>query len=304
MGAGAAGNDFILGNFGNDTINTSAQTGTGSDILVGGQGNDVISVGGSVNDLILGNQGDDIINDTVFGKGTESIYGGQGNDGIAVGSTVAGANALVFGGEGNNNITVVGSQNNTIYGGVGANDAVGNGDGTNFINLSGVTATAAGGASELVFGGSGNDFVSVGGAANTVTITGGAGADTYYFGANSVTGTSSVLGAGSGLDSITDFVSGTDKFSLASTTGGAFTYPSQVANVGALTATSLGAAAGAAITAADTLVGATSGGVATFQYGGSSYLVADTGTDGQYNSSSDILINIGKTTSLTRNDFI
>jgi Ca2+-binding RTX toxin-like protein len=301
---GTAGNDLVLGNYGDDTIDASAVN-AGSGTLVGGMGNDVISVGGSANDLILGSQGDDIVVDQRFGKGVDTIYGGQGNDGVIAGSTVAGASALVFGGEGNNNLTVTGSQNNTIYGGVGATDAVGNSDGTSYINLSGVAATAAGGASELVFGGSGNDFVSVGGSANTVTITGGAGSDTYYFGASSLAGgTASVLGSGSGLDSVTDFVSGADKFSLAATASGAYAYPSQIANLGSITATSLGAAAGAAITIADTLLGASAGGAATFQYGGSGYIVADTGTDGQFDASSDILINIGKTTSLTRNDFV
>ncbi len=84
---GGAGNDFVVGDNGNDESNEKA---SGNDITFGGAGNDGISLGNG-QDVAYGGFGDDIIlggngNDLLFGNwGNDDISGGNGNDVIDCG---------------------------------------------------------------------------------------------------------------------------------------------------------------------------------------------------------------------------
>lgn len=307
VGGGASGNDVILGNYGDDTIDASIQVAGGRDTLVGGMGNDVIFAGLTANNLILGNQGNDAISDTLSGAGTDTIYGGIGNDVVVAGSATLGANDLIYGSEGADSISVVGVGNDTVFGGV---DSVGAGDGNNTIDLSGITGGVALGAMtgprELVFGGAGSDSINIGNVVDIVTVGGGAGADTFSFQANA--GSSSIVGgAGSGLDNVTDFLSGQDKFQLRSVGGASDFTPSNVFNAGSVSGADLSTAASMAIMAASQLQpgGSTTGSAATFTYSGSSdtYLVADLDMDSMFSAGADALIDIKGTKSLTKSDF-
>jgi hypothetical protein len=84
------GNDFIIGNDANNTINAmagtdSVQGGYGNDILNGGADNDALygqegedtHNGGDGNDTLLGGNNDDIVNG---GAGIDGLSGGAGND--------------------------------------------------------------------------------------------------------------------------------------------------------------------------------------------------------------------------------
>jgi Ca2+-binding RTX toxin-like protein len=182
--------------------------GTASDdVLVGGDGDDSI-VGDAGNDSIYGGDGDDSING---GEGDDSIEGGDGNDSISGG----GGNAILDGGSGNDYLeggAMYGSQEEVWLRGGDGNDTL-----------------IGGGGSDTLDGGAGNDTL-VGGAANDL-LTGGDGADRFVFDAT--------LGAAN-IDTITDFVTKTNKIVLSAKVFNAFK----------------GSSAGSAITAGNLVVGA------------------------------------------------
>ena len=186
--AGALGNDKIYGGADADTLLGEA----GNDSLYGGDGVDALD-GGEGNDWVYGDAGAETLyggagNDRLYG-GTEAdaLYGGLGND-LAEGGDVA---DTLWGEAGNDSLT----------GGAG-NDVVQGGDGND--RLTGDLDD------DVLIGGAGND--SLDGGAGNDTLTGGAGIDALTGGAGSDVFVL-MLGDG-GRDTISDFVSGTDKISL------------------------------------------------------------------------------------------
>ena len=185
LSAGAAAPVIIYGFSGNELISGSnADTdelygNQGSDTIYGLGGKDFIA-GGEGNDLLYGGDGDD----TVFGDvGNDTISGGAGNDILGGGQgndLIYGddGNDIIWGEQGNDNL-YGGAGNDTIYGGAG-NDVIAGGDGNDFIN-----------------GDKGND-----------NLSGNAGSDIFAF---------SSFGSAN-ADVVVDFVSGTDKIALASST--------------------------------------------------------------------------------------
>ncbi|GCL34600.1 hemolysin-type calcium-binding region protein [Planktothrix agardhii CCAP 1459/11A] len=185
LSAGAAAPVIIYGFSGNELISGSnADTdelygNQGSDSIYGLGGKDFIA-GGEGNDLLYGGDGDD----TVFGDvGNDTISGGAGNDILGGGEgndLIYGddGNDIIWGEQGNDNL-YGGAGNDTIYGGAG-NDVIAGGDGNDFIN-----------------GDKGND-----------NLSGNAGSDIFAF---------SSFGSAN-ADVVVDFVSGTDKIALASST--------------------------------------------------------------------------------------
>lgn len=185
LSAGLAAPVIIYGFSGDDLIygsnvDTDELYGNqGSDTIYGLGGKDFIA-GGEGNDLLYGGDGDD----TVFGDvGNDTISGGGGNDILGGGQgndLIYGddGNDIIWGEQGNDNL-YGGAGNDTIYGGAG-NDVIAGGDGNDFIN-----------------GDKGND-----------NLSGNAGSDTFAF---SQVGTANA-------DVVVDFVSGTDKIALASST--------------------------------------------------------------------------------------
>ena len=185
LSAGLAAPIIIYGFSGNELISGSnADTdelygNQGSDSIYGLGGKDFIA-GGEGNDLLYGGDGDD----TVFGDvGNDTISGGAGNDILGGGQgndLIYGddGNDIIWGEQGNDNL-YGGAGNDTIYGGAG-NDVIAGGDGNDFIN-----------------GDKGND-----------NLSGNAGSDIFAF---------SSFGSAN-ADVVVDFVSGTDKIALASST--------------------------------------------------------------------------------------
>ena len=295
-----AASDLVVGGYGDDSIFSSFPGFIGdTDTLVGGQGNDFFEVSGDTNGIILGNQGNDVILDAFFDAGTDTLYGGMGDDSITTGSDTVGANALVYGGEGNDVILVQGTENNTVFGGV---DSIGSGDGNNLISIDNQTD-----GNDLLFGGSGNDSISTGFSTATDTVTGGAGADTFsYTGTVGATGTGSAYGtsAPAGLDVINDFVSGTDKIADQTVPGVLGNFGGPVANAVVLNATVAGAGAAEA---AASFLGGGSGAVNAVLFqtvtGGDHYLVVDNDASGSF-TNGDLLVDLKAATSIAKSDFV
>ena len=171
----AAASSAINGTSGNDTLTGNAN----ANVINGLAGNDTLNGGAGVDTLVGGLGNDTYVVDSTTDTITENAS--EGTD--LVQSSVTFSLASILNVE---NLTLTGSTaingtgntlNNTITGNTGANSLSG-GDGNDFL-----------------FGGLGND-----------TLTGGAGVDHFVF--------NTALNASSNKDTITDFVSGTDKIDL------------------------------------------------------------------------------------------
>ncbi len=118
---GGAGNDFVHGGFGSDTLGG----GLGDDQVFGGKGNDVIG-GDDSNDQLYGGEQNDTLSG---GPGNDLLMGDEGNDtlyGFFKGFTQNTGNDSLFGGAGNDSL--VGSAgNDTLDGGPGIDTLVGGG---------------------------------------------------------------------------------------------------------------------------------------------------------------------------------
>lgn len=257
---------YIAGDLGNDSITTTATASVtiyGDNATATSGGNDTIdfSLSTSTNSKAYGGYGDD----SIFGNA--NLYGNQGNDTLVGGST----GAIVYGGQGNDFLSGAAAKffgdldNDTIV--MQSGSYADGGEGDDSIVASALVddkVTLLGGlGNDTIFGGSGADTID-GGAGNDViyggsgvdTMTGGAGNDFFYF--TSVTalgsstsgtgGTNPFTGltqgttpvAGTTLDYITDFVSGTDKIYLDAS---AFSNYSSLITKGALLTSSLGSGA-------------------------------------------------------------
>lgn len=201
--AGANANDtftLTILNTVNGTSNSEILTGTdGIDYIYGKEGNDTLN-GGSGNDLLdgeigndrsVGGMGDDTyIVDTIYDVIVEAVS--QGKDTVqssANHTLTANVEDLTLTGTANSNGTgnnldnlVTGNSGNNLLKGLGGNDTLN--------------------------GGLGNDTL-IGGAGNDLLI-GGEGSDSFLFGSGAVFSVSSF-----GVDSITDYLKGTDKLALS-----------------------------------------------------------------------------------------
>ena len=104
---GTAGNDYLYGYAGNDTLDGEG----GNDYLYGNNGNDTLN-GGAGNDWLYGQGGNDTLNG---GAGVDRLYGGAGNDTLNGGS----GNDWLYG-QGGNDTLDGGSGNDYLEGGSGA----------------------------------------------------------------------------------------------------------------------------------------------------------------------------------------
>lgn len=212
---GDAGNDNLSGGAGNDILNG----GTGNDTLVGGLDNDSLT-GGDGNDTFNGSQ---VGNDTIIGgTGSDTLdYStatGAASEDISVNLTTSQAFSSVAGGIGTDTIsgieTVIGSiGNNLLTGSALADSLNGNGGNDTLSGLAGNDTLSGGAGNDTLNGGTNNDSLDGGasndtlnGAAASDTLTGGAGTD-YFVLANAASATN--------IDTITDFVSGTDVIELS-----------------------------------------------------------------------------------------
>lgn len=184
----------INGTVGNDTLTGSNQDETfssnvGFDTIDGGDGDDTIG-GGDNGDNLFGGAGSDVING---GMGLDTIDGGIENDTInggLGGDTIFGNLGFdeILGNDGNDTING-GDQGDVITGDAG-DDFIGGGMGLDTID--------GGAGNDTITGGMGND-----------QLTGGTDADTFAFGSPGATN--------DGIDTIIDFVSGTDALQVSAT---------------------------------------------------------------------------------------
>lgn len=223
-----AGDDYIIGGDGNDTINADA----GNDTVLGGAGNDIIDDWGG-NDLVYAGSGNDRVdlsigNDTIFmedgddtvrvfdNAGNNSLNGGTGNDLLDFTNFQSSSGATVtVGTDGSGSFShFSGATTGTFTGfetisGTAFDDRMVAASNTSGIGLSGEAGNdvlIGGSGQDRIDGGEGDDFVDAGSGTDSVTggggndvvfgdegndtVDGGAGNDTIYGGggADSITG--------------------------------------------------------------------------------------------------------------------
>lgn len=184
---GSNGIDLIIGNVARNVISggngaDDLRGKAGDDLLKGGDGADTLN-GGVGDDTMMGGAGADIyIVDSLLDVVNEQVAGSDGIDTVRASISYSLASAQVKGDV--ENLTLTGSAAISGTGNKLANKIVGNA-GANVID-----------------GGLGND-----------TLTGGGGADRFLF--------STALNGANNRDTITDFVSGTDKIALSASIFGA-----------------------------------------------------------------------------------
>ncbi|WP_114283648.1 DUF4214 domain-containing protein [Candidatus Halocynthiibacter alkanivorans] len=216
--------DLIIAGDGDNTINSGA----GADVIIVGSGNNTIDAGadyanitatGGDNDITVGDAGSLID----LGAGNNTITAGAGADDI---TTTDGDNTINAG-DGANDITTgagvdsitTGADDDTIIAGAGDN-TINAGDGTNSVTTlegnddittgAGVDTIGAGAGDDAITAGAGDDAIT--GGAGADTMTGGEGADTFIY--NDVADSQ-----GETVDTIIDFVSGSDTIDLTAVAG-------------------------------------------------------------------------------------
>ncbi len=245
---GGAGNDSIVAGFGNDYIdagvgNDNINAGDGDNDIYAGAGNDRV-VSGAGEDLIHADDGNDNV---TAGAGDDTVYAGAGNDRV----TGDAGNDWLYGEAGKDNliggdgddILDGGSDADNLSGGLGNDtyyvdtlkdrvvEKAGEGEDTvvssfsyslaKLVNVENLTLSgdadinATGNAGDNVLVGNSGDNVLDGLAGNDILV-GGLGADTLIGGAGNDTFVFDNLGVG-GIDTIKDFISGSDLLQLDST---------------------------------------------------------------------------------------
>jgi len=178
-------------------------------VLFGTGGNDLL-FGLEGNDLLKGGNGDDALDG---GTGRDVLMGGRGNDVYFVDNL--GDRTVEKGGR-NQGIDVVNSSITWVLGNNLENLIL---TGTEAINATGNrlnNSIMGNSANNLINGGDGDDVLAGGGGDDL--LTGGGGADQFVYATDQEFATQAV-----GIDTLTDFVAGTDKIVLSKATFGAVT---------------------------------------------------------------------------------
>lgn len=175
---GDAGDDYLVGQSGGDQM----EGGAGTDSLYGGDGDDLL-FGDGENDILAGQAGEDTISG---GTGDDRLFGGADDD-------------LLLGDDGDDYAN--GEEGDDVVSGFTGNDRLYGRQGEDTINGdAGNDRLYGNGRNDVLDGGSGRDTL-IGGNGND-TLSGGTDKDRFVFRDNS------------GLDTITDFETGTDRISL------------------------------------------------------------------------------------------
>jgi len=220
---GNAGNNQLDGGLGNDNLNG----GEGNDTLSGGEGNDVLN-GGLGTDRLLGGVGDDTY---ILDNSRDVIIESAGEGKDTVQSSVN--HTLTVNIE---DLTLVGNDNTNGTGNNLDNVITGNSGNNLLKGLNGHDTLLGGAGNDTLLGGVGNDILVGGDGSDSFFFGSGAGriagpiipphseaSDPVPFGSGPVFNTS-----GFGVDSISDFIKGSDKIILSKTSFNALV--SSVAN--------------------------------------------------------------------------
>jgi serralysin len=190
---GTAGNEQLDGLAGADRLSGLG----GNDTLLGGDGNDTLE-GGAGADVINGGNNTDLAS---YFSSTTAVTANLSNAALNTGDALGDTYFSIENVEGSN------TANSFLTGDSLANVLT---------SYGGADSLDGAGGNDTISAGNGND--SIQGGAGTDSLTGGAGLDKFYFGSGAAL--TSAIGTQLGIDTVTDFVVGTDKLYFSSTTFG------------------------------------------------------------------------------------
>jgi serralysin len=199
---GTTGVDTLTGTAGNEQLEGLA----GADRLSGLGGNDTL-LGGDGNDTLEGGAGADVINggnntdSASYFNSTTTVTANLGNTALNTGDAFGDTYISIENFEGSN------TANSFLTGDSLANVLT---------SYNGADSLDGAGGNDTISAGNGNDIIQ--GGIGTDSLTGGAGLDKFYFGSGAAL--TSAIGTQFGIDTVTDFVVGTDKLYFSSTTFG------------------------------------------------------------------------------------
>jgi Ca2+-binding RTX toxin-like protein len=195
FGTDSAGRLYVVTYSGDIVLLTPASTaGDGRDSIRGGAGNDKL-YGGEGDDTLRGDDGNDTLGG---GAGSDTLSGGNGRD-VASYAEKSDAVVVTLNGSSNVTVTVGGLAEDTIRGFEGV---IGGGGRDKLTGDSAANWLRGEDGRDVLKGGSGADTLE--GGRGSDTVTGGSGADRFVFRSE----------LGSGVDSIVDFASGSDRLVL------------------------------------------------------------------------------------------
>jgi serralysin len=206
VGNASATHQLIVGNAGNDIINSGGGSGTiiagdGNNVigtLASGGGNLMVKTGNGNNTVVLASGNNTVItgtgnnliafgtgNNLAYAQGNDTLVAGAGNQTIGAGSgnvtMFAGAgHSTLIGGAGNDMIFTQGGSGNLLVAGSGHTTIVGGSGDNTFIGGNASTSNT------VIFGGAGNETIF--GGAGHETMYGGGGANLFAFTASSSLG--------------------------------------------------------------------------------------------------------------------
>ncbi len=176
---GTSGDDYINAGAGNDTVNG----GEGNDILDGGTGNDRLA-GGPGDDTYIVDSSRDVVIENA-GQGQDTVKSSVNYTlTVNIENITLTGNANIDGTGNNLDNVIIGNSGNNLLKGLDGNDTL--------IGSAG---------NDTLMGGKGNDI-----------LTGGDGSDSFLFGSGAIFNTSDF-----GVDSVSDFIKGSDKIILSKT---------------------------------------------------------------------------------------
>lgn len=241
-GSASAVSSLLQGAAGNDNI--TVQSVVSNSTLRGGQGTDTLTVSNAVSSVINGNKGGDTIRINGGTYDSSNIYGGADNDNFTITANTVVTSGTINGNKGNDVIVddgvgISSLVNATVFGGQGQDTITLNGGGTDLfisgdLGNDGLTSgagadTVLGGAGvDTIVVGAGNDSVVGGGGADTITLAGGTnrvdfGSDDGVVASATDVATFTTLGMtatfANGIESVAGFVSGTDDYNFGLSTG-------------------------------------------------------------------------------------
>ncbi len=191
---GTAGNEQLDALAGADRLSGLG----GNDTLLGGDGNDTLE-GGAGADVLNGGNNTDLAS---YFSSTATVTANLGNAALNAGDALGDTYISIENVEGSN------TANSFLTG-----DSLAN----TLTSFAGADSLDGAGGNDTISAGNGDD--SIWGGIGTDSLTGGAGLDKFYFGSSAAL--TSAIGTQLGIDTVTDFVVGTDKLYFSSTTFGA-----------------------------------------------------------------------------------
>ena len=175
--------------------------------------------------VVNGNKGDDTITDNatngIASMSTSTVFGGAGNDTITLDGAGGGTVGVYVSGDKGNDVITTGAGADTILGGTGDDNITAAGGADSIVGGEGTDTIATGAGNDTVTGGAGADSITLAGGTNRIIFGSSDGVKAASVTAFTTAGI--VASFNNGIEQIAAFVSGTDDIAFGLGTNTAIT---------------------------------------------------------------------------------